>query len=306
MTEDTNSGFKSGFITLIGRPNVGKSTLLNAFMRQKIAAVSPRPQTTRQRQLGILTTETAQAVFVDTPGIHIPRHKLGEYMNEIAQAALEEADVIVWLVEGNVMPTPEDEIIAERLKALKDQTPVLLTLNKTDLTPSNQVNEYETAYHSLVPDAEIFSISARNGVNVEGLLHRMVELLPEGPPLYDPEQITDIYERDIAGDLIRESALMHLREEVPHGIAVRIDEFTERNETGAYIVATLFVERESHKGIVIGHGGEMLKKIGSDARKAIEEMSGRKVYLELRVKVNKNWRNNLQALKHFGYSVEKE
>ncbi len=306
MTEETNSGFKSGFIALIGRPNVGKSTLLNAFMRQKIAAVSPRPQTTRQRQLGILTTENAQAVFIDTPGIHIPHHKLGEYMNEIAQAALEEADVIVWLVEGNIMPTEEDEIIAAKLEALKKRPPVLLALNKIDQTPPEQVSEYEIAYQSLAPYAELFTISARNGIRIEELLHRMVELLPESPPFYDPEQVTDLYERDIAGDLIREAALMHLREEVPHGIAVRMDEFTERNETGAYIVATLFVERELHKGIVIGHGGEMLKKIGSDARKAIEEMSGRKVYLELRVKVNKNWRNNLQALKLFGYSVEKE
>ncbi len=306
MTEETKSEFKSGFITLIGRPNVGKSTLLNAFMRQKIAAVSPRPQTTRQRQLGILTTDNAQAVFIDTPGIHISRHKLGEYMNEIAQAALEEADVIVWLVEGNIMPTEEDEIIAEKLKALRKPRPVLLALNKIDLTPTEQVQEYETAYKALAPNAEILPISARNGVRVEDLLQRMIDLLPAGPAFYDPEQITDLYERDIAGDLIRESALMHLRDEVPHGIAVRMDEFTERNETGAYIVATLFVERESHKGIVIGHGGEMLKKIGSDARKAIEEMSGRKVYLELRVKVNKNWRNNPQALKLFGYTSEKE
>ncbi len=304
MTEDTNSDFKSGFITLVGRPNVGKSTLLNAFMRQKIAAVSPRPQTTRQRQLGILTTEHAQAVFVDTPGMHIPHHKLGEYMNEVAAATLADADVIVWLVEGSVMPTEEDEIIAGRLKALAKRPPVLLALNKIDQTPAEQVKEYEIAYSSLAPDAEVFDISARNGLHVEDLLRRMIELLPEGPPFYDPEQITDLYERDIAADLIREATLFHLREEVPHGIAVRIDEYTERNETGAYIVATLFVERELHKGIVIGHGGEMLKKIGSDARKAIEEMSGRKVYLELRVKVNKNWRNNLQALKQFGYSSE--
>ncbi len=306
MTEDTNTEFKSGFITLIGRPNVGKSTLLNAFMRQKIAAVSPRPQTTRQRQLGILTTDNAQMVFVDTPGIHIPRHKLGEYMNEIAAATLEDADVIVWLVEGSAMPTEEDEIIAERLKALKRRPPVLLALNKIEQTPIEQIKEYETAYGSLLPDAELFTISARSSLHVEDLLQRMVELLPEGPPFYDPDQITDLYERDIAADLIREAALVHLRDEVPHGIAVRIDEFTERNETGAYIVATLFVERESHKGIVIGHGGEMLKKIGSDARRAIEVMSGRKVYLELRVKVNKNWRNSLDALRQFGYSSDKE
>lgn len=306
MSEETASGFRSGFITLVGRPNVGKSTLLNAFLHQKVAAVSPRPQTTRQRQLGILTGADFQGVFIDTPGLHVPRHKLGEYMNEIAAATLQDADVIAWMVEGNTMPTEEDEIIAGRLKALKERPPVLLILNKTDLVPAEQVPEYEIAYRSLLPEAEVWALSARSGFNVTELLRRMVELLPEGPPFYDPDQITDLYERDIAADLVREAALLHLRDEVPHGIAVRIDEYTERDESGAYIAATIFVERESHKGIVIGRGGEMLKKIGSSARKEIEAMSGRKVFLELRVKVNKNWRNNLQALKQLGYTTEKE
>lgn len=303
---ETNQPFKAGFVALVGRPNVGKSTLLNAFMKQKIAAVSPRPQTTRQRQLGILTLEHTQIVFIDTPGIHIPRHKLGEYMNEVAAIALADADVIVWLVDGSGMPTEEDEIIAGKIKDLKEPPPVLLVLNKVDLIPERQIPEYTLAYQSLLPDAEAIPISASAGYQRNRLLDRLIALLPEGEPFFDEAQVTDLYERDIAADLVREAALVHLRDEVPHGIAVRVDEFTERGENGALISATLFVERESHKGIVIGKGGEMLKLIGSTARKEIEAMSGRKVFLELRVKVNKNWRTNRDALRMLGYFTEKE
>jgi len=298
--------FKAGFVPLIGRPNVGKSTLLNALMGQKIAAVSPRPQTTRKRQLGILTFEQAQIIFVDTPGIHIPRHKLGEFMNETAEMTLSDADVIVWMVDGSVMPVEEDEIIAGKIKELKDPPPVLLALNKIDQIPEKQIPEYTLAYQSLLPDAEVFPLSAATGYRRNQLMDRLVELLPQGEPFYDQDQVTDLYERDIAADLVREAALVHLRDEVPHGIAVRVDEFTERGEDGAYIAATVFVERESHKGIVIGKGGEMLKRIGSTARKEIEAMSGRKVFLELRVKVNKNWRTNSDALRLLGYFTEKE
>lgn len=303
---ETNQPFKAGFVALVGRPNVGKSTLLNAFMKQKIAAVSPRPQTTRQRQLGILTLEHTQIVFIDTPGIHIPRHKLGEYMNEVAAIALADADVIVWLVDGSGMPTEEDEVIAGKIKDLKEPPPVLLVLNKVDLIPERQIPEYTLAYQSLLPDAEAIPVSASAGYQRNRLLDRLIALLPEGEPFFDEAQVTDLYERDIAADLVREAALVHLRDEVPHGIAVRVDEFTERGENGALISATLFVERESHKGIVIGKGGEMLKLIGSTARKEIEAMSGRKVFLELRVKVNKNWRTNRDALRMLGYFTEKE
>jgi GTP-binding protein Era len=303
---ETNQPFKAGFVALVGRPNVGKSTLLNAFMKQKIAAVSPRPQTTRQRQLGILTLEHTQIVFIDTPGIHIPRHKLGEYMNEVAAIALADADVIVWLVDGSGMPTEEDEIIAGKIKDLKEPPPVLLVLNKVDLIPERQIPEYTLAYQSLLPDAEAIPVSASAGYQRNRLLDRLIALLPEGEPFFDEAQVTDLYERDIAADLVREAALVHLRDEVPHGIAVRVDEFTERGENGALISATLFVERESHKGIVIGKGGEMLKLIGSTARKEIEAMSGRKVFLEVRVKVNKNWRTNRDALRMLGYFTEKE
>jgi GTPase len=304
--ESKETTFKSGFITLVGRPNVGKSTLLNGLMGQKIAAVSPRPQTTRQRQLGILTSEKAQMVFVDTPGIHVPRHKLGEFMNDVATMTLQDADIIVWMVDGSVMPVEEDEIIAGKLKGLREPPPVLLVLNKVDQISEKVIPEFELAYQSLLPDAEVFPLSALTGFQRNRLLDRMIELLPEGDRFYDEDQITDLYERDIAADLVRESALVHLRDEVPHGIAVRIDEFTERGEEGAFIAATLFVERESHKGIVIGKGGEMLKRIGSTARKEIEAMSSRKVFLELRVKVNKNWRTNTDALRMLGYFSDKE
>jgi GTPase len=304
MSDDKK--IKVGFVTLIGRPNVGKSTLMNALMGQKIAAVSPRPQTTRQRQLGILTFEQAQIIFVDTPGMHIAKHKLGEYMNEVAAMTLSDADVIIWMVDGSVMPTEEDEIIAGKIKDLREAPPVLVALNKIDQIPSNQVPEYQLAYQSLLPDAEVIPLSAATGYQRNHLMDRLVELLPEGEPFYDEDQVTDLYERDIAADLVREAALVHLREEVPHGIAVRVDEFTERGEDGAYIAATIFVERESHKGIVIGKGGEMLKRIGSTARKEIEAMSGRKVFLELRVKVNKNWRTNADALRLLGYFSDKE
>jgi GTPase len=303
---DNDIKFKAGFVTLVGRPNVGKSTLLNALMGQKIAAVSPRPQTTRQRQLGIFTHENVQIVFVDTPGIHIPRHKLGEFMNDVASMTLQDADVIIWMVDGSVMPVEEDEIIAGKLKELHDAPPVILALNKVDQIPGSQVPEFQLAYQSLLPDAEIMPLSAATGFQRNQLMDRVIELLPEGEPFYDEEQITDLYERDIAADLVREAALVHLRDEVPHGIAVRVDEYTERGEEGAYIAATLFVERDSHKGIVIGKGGEMLKRIGSTARKEIEAMSDRKVFLELRVKVNKNWRTNTDALRMLGYFTEKE
>ena len=297
---------KAGYAAIVGRPNVGKSTLLNYFLGQKIAAVSPRPQTTRRKQLGILTLENAQVIFVDTPGLHKPHHKLGEYMNEEASSALDDADVIVWMVEANILPTEEDVLIALRLTEKRNLPPTLLVLNKSDLLADNDVAENQKAYQALLPQAVPYLISAGKGQGCDELLQAILSHLPDSEPFYSEEEITDFYERDIAAELIREAALMHLREEIPHGIAVRIDEFTERGETGAHIHATLFVEKESHKGIVIGQGGEMLKKIGTEARQEIEKMSGRKVFLELRVKVNKNWRSNVDALRLMGYSHKED
>jgi GTP-binding protein Era len=297
---------KAGYAAIVGRPNVGKSTLLNYFLGQKIAAVSPRPQTTRRKQLGILTLENAQVIFVDTPGLHKPHHKLGEYMNEEASSALDDADVIVWMVEVNVLPTEEDILIGQRLAEKRQLPPTLLALNKADLLQDDRLSEHQAAYQSLLPQAVPYLVSAAKGQGCPELLLAILSHLPDGDPFYSEEEITDFYEREIAAELIREAALLHLREEVPHGIAVRIDEFTERGETGAHIHATLFVEKESHKGIVIGQGGEMLKKIGIEARQEIEKMSGRKVFLELRVKVNKNWRSNVDALRLMGYSHKQE
>lgn len=285
----------------MGRPNVGKSTLVNLLLGQKVAAVSPRPQTTRKHQLGILTLEHAQIVFVDTPGIHKPRHKLGEHMNAEAQDALENCELVLFLVDANQPPTDEDRLLASRIVSMKLAGKTILVLNKIDLLPINSQEilqtKCKTIYQSLLPQVEGCSISATRGDNLDLLMAIILNRLPEGEPLYPEEQVTDLYERDIAGELIREAALLLLRDEIPHGIAVSVDEFTERGEKGAYIYATVIVERESHKSIVIGKGGSMLKKIGSTARKEIEVMSGRKVFLELRVKVRKNWREDERSVK---------
>ena len=297
--------FRSGFIAIIGRPNVGKSTLVNALLGQKIAAVSPKPQTTRKRQLGILTTDTAQLVFVDTPGIHSPRHKLGTFLNQEAEDALEGVDVILWLVEIPARPQEEDKLIASLLNRVPRRIPLVLAANKVDLVGPDVLPVRLEAYvQTLTREAQVISISAAQNQNLDQLRELLISLVPIRPPEYDEEQVTDSYERDIAADLIREACLLSLRDEVPHGVGVRIDEFTERENGMLYIAATIFVERQSQKGIVIGEGGKMLKQIGSAARKEIEDMGGRPVYLELRVKVLKDWRNNEEALRRLGYKID--
>jgi GTP-binding protein Era len=282
---------------------VGKSTLLNRLLEQKVAAVSPRPQTTRRKQLGILSLPAAQIVFIDTPGIHKPAHKLGEWMVQVALDALRDADLALWLVDTAAKPTPEDRLVSERLA--EAGRPVVLALNKIDLVPPDQREERIAAYSALAPQAEALLLSAQTGEGCAQLLDVLLARLPEGPPFYDTDQVTDLYEREIAIDLIREAVLFHLQDEVPHAIAVRLEEYKDRDEDVAYIAATLLVERESHKGIVIGKGGEMLKRIGSRARQEIETMTGRKVFLELRVKVLENWRDNPTLLKQLGYRSEK-
>jgi GTP-binding protein Era len=296
---------RSGFVAIIGRPNVGKSTLLNALLGQKIAAVSPRPQTTRKRQLGILTTENAQVVFVDTPGLHSAKHKLGEFLNQEAQEALDGVDLILWLVDASSEPTADDIQIGGMLNKVAKRTPRLLVLNKIDALKADEESAREKTYADLLSQAPLKKVSAARRTGLGEMMETLISLLPERPAEYPEEQITDLYEREIAGDLIREACLLQLRDEVPHSLAVRIDEFTERDNGMVYIGATIFVERESQKGIVIGEGGKMMKSIGSAARKQIEEMGGRKVFLELRVKVHKDWRDDVNALKQLGYVKKK-
>jgi GTP-binding protein Era len=302
LMENNQPDHRAGFIAVMGRPNVGKSTLINAIVGQKIAAVSPRPQTTRQMQLGILTRDDAQIIFVDTPGLHNPHHKLGEYMNKHAAKALEDADLILLIVDGSEeSPHEEDHILANLLEEMRQPPKVVLAVNKIDRVAPGLLPERTHEYLSLYPQAIPINVSATRGDNLPALIDLLVSHLPESRPFYPKDQITDLYEREIAADLIRAAALIHLRDEVPHAIAIRIDEFTERGDLGVYIEATLFVERDSQKGIVIGKGGKMLKRIGTAARLEIESMSGRKAFLNLRVKVRKNWRNDEKALKRFGF-----
>jgi GTP-binding protein Era len=293
--------FKSGFVAVVGRPNVGKSTLMNALLGQKVAAVSPKPQTTRRRQLGILTEPRGQIVFTDTPGLHEERNKLGVLMNDEALTALEDTDVILMVVDLDALPGAEDRLLAERVKASRGERPLVLALNKTDLVDPLLQARRQDAYLELVGAAMPLSISAAQGTGLAELLETLFAALPEGEPFFPEEQVTDLAERQIAADLIREAALNLLRDEVPHGIAVRIDEYIERDEKGAKIEATIFVERESHKGIVIGQGGQMIKDIGIAARQEIERMSSRKVFLRLRVKVRPGWRDDDAVLDRFGY-----
>jgi GTPase len=296
--------FRSGFIAILGKPNVGKSTLVNALLGQKIAAVSPRPQTTRRRQLGILTLPDVQLVFVDTPGVHAPRHKLGQFFNQEAEEALDGVNVVLLLVDASLEPDDEDRQAASLLWGLRRRPDVILGLNKIDKVPAPSLEAVRSMYQPLVPDAPALAFSAASRQGLKELLEALTARLPLGPAEFPEEQITDLYEKEIAAELIREAALVFLRDEVPHALAVRMDEFSERENGNAYIAATLLVEHESQKGIVIGEKAAMLKKIGSAARKEIESMSGRKIFLELRVKVDKDWRDDENALRRLGYKIK--
>jgi GTP-binding protein Era len=295
-------GFKSGFVALVGKPNVGKSTLLNHYIGQKIAAVSYRPQTTRRRQLGILTTEKAQIIFVDTPGLHSEEYKLSRFINEEAQYALMDADLILFIVDVSQFPDDEDRMIADEVKNRAGETKKCLVLNKIDLVDTSVIDSQENAYKALLEFDDSIRISAITEIGREALLERVVELLPEGPKYYPEEQITDTYEREIAEDIIRAAALTYLEEEVPYGIFVEVKDYLLRPNGTRYVHATVYVERESQKGIVIGKSGRMIKQISTLARQEIEEMSGEPVFLELKVKVEKNWRNNPDFLRSHGLS----
>ena len=314
---------RSGFIAVVGRPNVGKSTLLNRLLGQKIAITSPKPQTTRDQLLGILTTDDAQILFLDTPGIHRPLHKLGEYMVTVAAETMEDADVVLWLVDINVRPTDEERAIVEILERLHRKhklPPLVVGFNQADRWKGDAAatEARQQEYLQLVdwlsgqarPDgtracsAAVFS--AVSGAGVADLLALLRGLLPLGPRYYPEDQVTDLQMRFIAGELIREKALKLLQDEVPHSVAVEVDEFVERSPTLTYISAVIYVERDSQKGIVLGEGGRMIKAIGQAARPEIEEMVGAKVYLELWVKVWERWRRRENLLRQLGYAMERK
>lgn len=300
---ETLEDHQSGFVALVGRPNVGKSTLMNAFMQQKIAIVTPRPQTTRTRQLGIITEPHYQMVFVDTPGIiQQPRHKLDAFMVETAVETLTDADVVLWLVDAAEPPGTEDAAIAAQLSALEIVDKVILGINKMDQLAPEEVLPRTEAFRALLPDAAWLLFSALTQAGLSELLEMLVARLPEGPRYYPPDQITDVFLRDIAAEMVREQLMLQLREEVPYGTAVQIQEYKERPNGTTYISANIFVERDSHKSIVIGAQGTQLRQIGAAARAEIENMVGGPVYLDLWVKVQPKWRRDEDALRRFGYS----
>ena len=293
--------YKSGFVTLIGRPNVGKSTLMNRLIGQKIAITSNKPQTTRNRIQTVLTTEEGQIVFVDTPGIHKAKNKLGEYMVNVAERTLNEVDVVLWLVEPTTFIGAGEKHIAEQLG--KVRTPVVLVINKVDMVKKEEILGFIDAYRKICDFAEIVPVSARNGDNTDELIKVILKYLPYGPQFYDEDTVTDQPERQIVAELIREKALHSLNDEIPHGIAVAIDAMKYRRKI-VDIDATIICERDSHKGIIIGKQGVMLKKIGSTARYEIEKMLDMQVNLKLWVKVKKDWRDSDFLIKNFGYTKE--
>lgn len=293
--------FKSGFVTLIGRPNVGKSTLMNYLIGQKIAITSNKPQTTRNRIQTVLTTDEGQIVFVDTPGIHKAKNKLGEYMVNVAEKTLNEVDVVLWLVEPTTFIGAGEQHIAKQLQRVK--TPVILVINKVDSVKREEILPAIAAYKDIYDFADIVPVSARSGDNTDELLRVIMKYLPYGPQFYDEDTVTDQPERQIVAELIREKALHSLQDEIPHGIAVAIDRMKMQNKV-VHIDATIICERDSHKGIIIGKQGSMLKKIGSTARYEIERMLDCKVNLKLWVKVKKDWRDSEFLMKNFGYREE--
>ena len=294
---------KSGFVTLIGRPNVGKSTLMNRLIGQKIAITSNKPQTTRNKIQTVYTCEQGQIVFLDTPGIHKAKNKLGDYMVNVAQHTLSEVDVILWLVEPSTFIGAGERHIIEQLK--KTKTPVILVINKTDTVKREEILTFIDAYRKELDFAEIVPVSALKGDNTQDLIDSIFKYLPYGPMFYDEDTVTDQPQRQIVSELIREQALRCLDEEIPHGIAVSIDQMKWRADDSIVdIDATIVCERDSHKGIIIGKGGSMLKKIGSRARKEIEDLLETQVNLKLWVKVRKDWRDSDFLLKNFGYNAK--
>ncbi|MBS8264946.1 GTPase Era [Mesobacillus boroniphilus] len=297
---NNNNSHKSGFISIIGRPNVGKSTFLNRVIGQKIAIMSDKPQTTRNKVQGVLTLDDSQLIFIDTPGIHKPKHRLGDFMMKVAQNTLKEVDLVLFMVNAQEGYGRGEEFIIEKLQNVK--TPVFLVINKIDLIHPDELLKLIESYNEKFNFAEIVPISALEGNNVEKLLEQIKEKMPEGPQFYPADQVTDHPERFIVSELIREKALHLTREEIPHSLAVVIEKMERQPEKEmVHVMATIIVERDSQKGIIIGKQGSMLKEIGKRARHDIENLLGTKVFLELWVKVQKDWRNKATQLRDFGF-----
>ncbi|HWT76323.1 MAG TPA: GTPase Era [Mobilitalea sp.] len=299
--------FKSGFVTLIGRPNVGKSTLMNQLIGQKIAITSDKPQTTRNRIQTVYTDERGQIIFLDTPGIHKAKNRLGEYMVNIAERTMSEVDLVLWLVEPSTFIGAGEQHIAEQLN--KGKTPVFLVINKIDTVKKDEILTFIAAYKDICKFAEIIPVSALKGENTKVLLDEIYNYMPEGPQYYDEDTVTDQPERQIVAELVREKALRLLDDEIPHGIAVSIERMKERPQTHGNtpiidIDATIVCERDSHKGIIIGKSGSMLKQIGTHARREIENLLDCRVNLQLWVKVKKDWRDSDFLIKNFGYNKD--
>ncbi len=301
---DVPDDHRSGIVAVVGRPNVGKSTLINRILGQKVAIVSPTPQTTRKRQLGIYTDEATQILFVDTPGLHLPQHKLGEYMVKIAESAFADTDLIVIVLDVSEPPEAADRHIAETVARLRGETPVALALNKADLLTENHESRVE-AHKALIPHDAAFLVSAINGTNIADLIDYAKSKLPTGPRYYPAEDLTEVNMRFVAAETVREKIMLHTEQEIPYSVAVDIEGYQEKPDI-TVISATIYVERDSQKGIVIGKGGEMIKRIGTEARAELTDMLGTKVHLELHVKVLKNWRSDETLMKRLGYRMPKD
>lgn len=299
LNNNSNKEHKSGFISIIGRPNVGKSTFLNRVIGQKIAIMSDKPQTTRNKVQGVLTTDDSQLIFIDTPGIHKPKHRLGDFMMKVAQNTLKEVDLILFMVNAEEGFGKGEEFILEKFENIK--TPIFLVVNKIDTIHPDKLLTVIDSYKERYPFKEIIPISALEGNNVETLLTQIKKYMPEGPQFYPADQVTDHPERFIVSELIREKALHLTREEIPHSLAVVIEKMEKKQNDVVHVMATIVVERDSQKGIIIGKQGGMLKEIGKRARTDIENLLGNKVFLELWVKVQKDWRNKMSQLRDFGF-----
>ncbi|MFO7320783.1 MAG: GTPase Era [Chloroflexota bacterium] len=304
--DDWPEDHRSGVVAVVGKPNVGKSTLINQILGQKVAAVTPKPQTTRRNQLGIYTVPEGQILFVDTPGMHQPVHKLGEWMVRDAERALKDADVILLLLDVSQLPDHEDRNLVERLKRLKDDTPLFLALNKADALKPGQRESHVSAHADLIEHDGLHVISALNGDGVRQLIDALMALMPLGPRYYPEDQVTEVNLRTVAAEIIREKVMLNTEQEIPHATAVEVESFQERDENMTYISAVIYVERDSQKGIVIGKNGSLIKKIGAEARAEIEPLVGTPVYLDLRVKVLPNWRTDDRLMSRLGFKTGKE